>query len=138
MCAISILAFYGLHSCSLVYLYSLELNPPEKLTHDKDYHLPVALKILGYGLCISLISFLVFGFKKEIFRPFKLEGNFHKVDRVLGFFSSRQNWDPPTPHPQASVSPRPFGSGGTHSHAGDGVGGGGGPNSNEGTDTVLL
>ncbi len=30
---------------------------------------------------------------------------------MLGFFSSRKNWDPPLPHPQASVSP-PFGSGG--------------------------
>jgi hypothetical protein len=42
---------------------------------------------------------------------------------VLGFFSSRPNWDPPPPHPQASVS-SPFGSGGDT--AGEGVGG---PNS---------
>ena len=30
-----------------------------------------------------------------------------KVDRVIGFFSSSPNWDPPPPHPQASVFP-PF------------------------------
>ncbi len=31
----------------------------------------------------------------------------HRVDRVLGFFSSRPNWfgHPPPPHPQVSVSP---------------------------------
>ncbi len=29
----------------------------------------------------------------------------HIVDRVLGFFSNRPNWDPPPPHPQASVFP---------------------------------
>jgi len=46
----------------------------------------------------------------------------HKVDRVLGFFSSRPNWDPLYPtHRQASV-PLSFGSGGTHSIAGEGVG----------------
>jgi hypothetical protein len=36
----------------------------------------------------------------------------HRVDRVLGFFSSRQNWDPPPPHPRASVPPFGFGGGG--------------------------
>jgi hypothetical protein len=57
----------------------------------------------------------------------------HRVDRVLGFFSSRPNWrirtPPPSPsRPQASVSP-PFGwgvGGGrytTHSIAGEWVGG---------------
>jgi hypothetical protein len=44
-----------------------------------------------------------------------------KVDRVLSFFSSRPNWNPPPPHPQASVSPAPLVPGGTHSHAGGGV-----------------
>jgi hypothetical protein len=29
----------------------------------------------------------------------------HRVDRVLGLFSSRLNWDPPPPHPQTNVSP---------------------------------
>ncbi len=33
--------------------------------------------------------------------------NQHKVDRMLGFFSSRPNWDPPLPHTQASVFPPP-------------------------------
>ncbi len=31
----------------------------------------------------------------------------HRVDRVLGFFSSRRYWDSPPPSPQASVPP-PF------------------------------
>jgi hypothetical protein len=71
-----------------------------------------------------------------------LEEHFtHKVDRVLGFFSSRPNWDPPPPappHPQESVTIplwfRPPG-GGTHLLAGEGVKG---PSSDEGTDTVVL
>jgi hypothetical protein len=61
----------------------------------------------------------------------------HRVDRVLGFFSSRPNWDlPPIPSPAGEYVP-PFGSGGgeTHSLTGEGVGG---PNSDEGTDTVVL
>jgi hypothetical protein len=53
----------------------------------------------------------------------------HRVDRVLGFFSSRPNWVPPTqiPHPQA---------GGGHSLAE----GGEGPifGRGEGTETVKL
>ncbi len=32
----------------------------------------------------------------------------HRVDRALGFFSNRPNWDPPPPHPQASESPSLF------------------------------
>ncbi len=35
----------------------------------------------------------------------------HRVGRVLGFFSSPPNWEPPPPHPQASVFPY-LGSGG--------------------------
>ncbi len=55
----------------------------------------------------------------------------HRVDRVIGLFSSRSNWDPQTPSPTGEGVP-PFGSGGevTHSIAGEG---GGGPNSDEGT-----
>ncbi len=34
----------------------------------------------------------------------KCNDRYHRVDRVLGFFSSRPNLDPP-PHPQASASP---------------------------------
>jgi hypothetical protein len=55
----------------------------------------------------------------------------HRVDRVLGFFSSRPNWDSPTPsHAGESVPLLWFqgGGGGTHSLAGEGVGG---PNSDE-------
>jgi hypothetical protein len=35
-----------------------------------------------------------------------------RVDRVLGFFTSRPNWDYPTPSQQTSLSPPPVGSGG--------------------------
>ncbi len=48
-------------------------------------------------------------------------GSYHRVDRVLGIFSNRPNWDPhPVPHRR--VCPSPFGSvgGGTHSLAGEG------------------
>jgi hypothetical protein len=61
----------------------------------------------------------------------------HRVDRVLGFFSSRPNWfgHPPPPHPQVSVSPL-FGSGGgTDSLAGEGVWA---HKSDEGTDTMVI
>jgi hypothetical protein len=48
----------------------------------------------------------------------------HREGRVLSFFSSRRNWDSPSPHTQASVPPPlPFGSGGgAHSLAREGVG----------------
>jgi hypothetical protein len=49
----------------------------------------------------------------------------HRVDRVLGFFSSRRNRDSPTPHPQASVL----------SLAGEEVGG---PNSDQETSTMFF
>ncbi len=52
---------------------------------------------------------------------------------AIGFFSSRPNWDSPTPSPQASMSLPLWFSGRTYSLAGEGVGG---PNSDEGTDTV--
>jgi hypothetical protein len=66
----------------------------------------------------------------------------HRVDSVLGFFSSRPNWDPPpTPSPAGECVPHPFGSGGPGGE-GDTLaccrGGGDGPNSDEGTDTVVL
>jgi hypothetical protein len=40
----------------------------------------------------------------------------HRIDRVLGIFSSRPNWDSPTPHLQASLSPLLWftGGGGVH------------------------
>ncbi len=60
-------------------------------------------------------------------------GSEHRVDRVLGFFSSRPNWDPPfTPSPAGECVPTPvWFRGGT-------IGGVGGPNSDEGTDSVVL
>jgi hypothetical protein len=36
-------------------------------------------------------------------------GTYHRVGRVLSFFSSCRNWDSPTPYPQASVPTPPFG-----------------------------
>ncbi len=57
----------------------------------------------------------------------------HRVERVLGIFSTRPNWDAPS-HPQASVSP-PLVPGGNTLAWVEGVGG---PNSDVGTDTVVL
>jgi hypothetical protein len=56
------------------------------------------------------------------------EGHTHRVNRVLGFLSSRPNWVPHT------LTSRRSGGGGTlvaGEWAGD-------PNSDEGTDTVVL
>jgi hypothetical protein len=50
-------------------------------------------------------------------------GHTHRVGRVKIFFSSRRNWDSPTPHPQASVPPSPPVLGeGAHSLAREGLG----------------
>jgi hypothetical protein len=59
----------------------------------------------------------------------------HRVDRVPGFFSSRPNWD--SPSPSGESVPPPFGSGGEVYTLAEGRGGGG-PSSDEGTDTVVL
>jgi hypothetical protein len=56
-------------------------------------------------------------------------GLVHRVDKVLCFFSSRPNWDPPPPNPAgASVFPLAGGRGG----------GAGESHSDEGTNTVVL
>ncbi len=47
-----------------------------------------------------------------------------RVDRVLGFLSSRRNWYPPPPHPQASVPPPLWFRGRRDTLAGEVVGGG--------------
>jgi hypothetical protein len=57
-----------------------------------------------------------------------------EVDRVLCFFSSRLNWDPP-PLTHRRVCPPPLDFGG-HTRLLERVWGG--PNSDEGTDTVIL
>jgi hypothetical protein len=64
----------------------------------------------------------------------KFENIFHRVDRVLGFFSSRPNWDSPTPLP-AGEFPPPSGQGKGHTRLQEW---GWGPNSDEGTDNVIL
>ncbi len=47
----------------------------------------------------------------------------HRVDRVLSFFSSRRNWDSPTPSTSGECDPPPLvRGGGTHSLAGERVG----------------
>ncbi len=50
---------------------------------------------------------------------------FHREDGVLSFFSSRPNWDPPTPSHAGEVYPPTLwfvpGGGGAHSLAGEGV-----------------
>jgi hypothetical protein len=56
----------------------------------------------------------------------------HRVDRVLGFFSSRRIWDPPSLTGECSPHLVP---GGIHSLAGELVGG---PNSDVGSYTVVL
>jgi hypothetical protein len=58
----------------------------------------------------------------------------HRVDRVLGFFSSRLNQDSPIPSPAGvSVLPPPAGSGGDTLARGTG-----GPNSDEGPVYVYF
>jgi hypothetical protein len=49
---------------------------------------------------------------------------YHRVDTVLGFFSSRPNWDYPTPSPagERAHCPLVHGGGGTHSLAEEGLG----------------
>ncbi len=65
-----------------------------------------------HSLPCLCISWLEVGMRRDLF------GWQHRGDRVLGFFSSRQNWDPSP----AGECFSPFGSGGTHSLAGGGWG----------------
>jgi hypothetical protein len=60
----------------------------------------------------------------------------HRVGRVLSFFSSRRNWDSPTPQPQAILPPTLWyrGQGDTRWRER----GWESPNSDEGTYTVVL
>jgi hypothetical protein len=52
-----------------------------------------------------------------------MDGTAHRVDRVLGFFSSRRIWDSPNPLTRRRVCPPPPGSGkGAHSLAREGLG----------------
>jgi hypothetical protein len=51
------------------------------------------------------------------------DGDGHRVGRVLSFFSTRRNWDSPTPKSAEECAPPPFGpGGGAHSFAGEGLG----------------
>ncbi len=60
----------------------------------------------------------------------------HRVGRVLSFFSSRRNWDPPPPHPRASVAPPPLVPGGGEARLRER--GWESPNSDEETYTAVL
>ncbi len=49
-------------------------------------------------------------------------GSYHRVDRLLGFFSSRPNRDPPTPSPTGDCVPPPLVPGGHTRACGEGWG----------------
>jgi hypothetical protein len=59
-----------------------------------------------------------------------------EYDRVLGFFSSRPNWDTPTPLPAGGCLPSPLVPGEVHTCLRE-RGCAGDTNSDEGSDTVL-
>ncbi len=61
--------------------------------------------------------------RRRQWRP-RWKRNIHRVGkgRMLSFFSSRRNWDYPTPSPPADCAPPPLVQGGAHSLAGEGVG----------------
>jgi hypothetical protein len=63
-------------------------------------------------------------------------GSRHRVGRVLSFFSSRRNWDSPTPSPAGECAPSPWSGG--RGHIRWRVRGWESPNSDEGTYTVVL
>jgi hypothetical protein len=65
-----------------------------------------------------------------------VEGLYHRVGRVLSFFSSRRNWDSPTPLAAGECAPPPFGPGGGNTRLQQK--GWGSHNSEEVTYTVVL
>ncbi len=68
-----------------------------------------------------------------------IEPVYHRVDRVLGFFSSRPNWDfTPSPAGECATTPPPLLWFRREYTLACGRGSEGGPNSDEGTDTVVL
>ncbi len=84
--------------------------------HSKSF-IQFDLKSLSWKFCTLFCCSYQWGICFSVYR----------LNRVLGFFSSRWNWDPPPPHPQASVSPALWfrgGGGVTHSLAGEGWVGG--------------
>ncbi len=65
-------------------------------------------------------------------------GKYNRVGRVLSYFSSRRNWNSPTPSPVGECAPPPptlVPRGGTLA---GGRGGWGSPNSDEGKYTLVL
>ncbi len=83
-----------------------------------------------------LLSWCGRGDATPIRRQQKRVGLFHRVGRVLSFFSSRRNWDSPNPSPASECAPPPLGLGqGAHSLAREGWER---ANSDDGTYTVVL
>ncbi len=60
-------------------------------------------------------------------------GEYHRVDRLQGFFSSSPNWGPLTPSPTGEWASSLWFRGGDTLSCGRGS-----PNLDEGTDTVVL
>jgi hypothetical protein len=72
-----------------------------------------------------------------VVQSLKFTGCIHAQSRQSAKrFSSRWNWDSPTPVAAGECAPPPFGTGGGHTRLR--LKGWGSPNSNEGTYTVVL
>ena len=74
-------------------------------------HAQMTLKFLA---CLYEKNILVYygfaGFFEKQLLILKIASKAHRVDRVLGFFSSRPNWDSPTPSPAGECVPLTLGS----------------------------
>jgi hypothetical protein len=121
--------------CTVHYTTPLPFQNVSTVRQDGQKYLPIPF-------LIPLNFLLYLGYRSHLYlHPVHTERcllyTYHRVDRVLGFFTSRPKWDPPIPHPQASVPPFWF-EGGTLSHAELRDRGWVGPNSEEGTDTLVL
>jgi hypothetical protein len=84
------------------------------------WRFPASQKVRIYKECQGVCPLTLYtrhSIKHSERRPHRLDS------RELSFFSSRRNWDSPTPLPQASVLPRnQMGVGGAHSPVGEGLG----------------
>ncbi len=69
-------------------------------------------------------------------KPFLMYDSAQQSRQCAKRFSSRWNWDSPTPLAAGECAPPPFGPGGGHTRLR--LKGWGSPNSNEGTYTVVL
>ncbi len=79
--------------------YSLHFSPKHLmyiLYVRVDESMSLTASMLLLILCMYIVQTAVHYCRQFLYQ---------RVDRVLGFFSSRPNWEPLPPHPQASVSP---------------------------------